>query len=190
LFARAVTRERELLVRAALGASRGRLIMQLFAEALLLSAVGAAVGLMVARFVLAASWTKIEGQSGPLPFWIDTSLSTTTMLYAAGLTLFAAAVAGVVPALKVTSGGAGRRLRAASSGGGGLQFGGVWTAVIVAQIALTTMLPVPLLGVGADVTRKKTAGFPAEEFLTATLAVDRMDGDAASGDTTAAVRAV
>jgi predicted permease len=190
LFARAVTRERELLVRAALGASRGRLIMQLFAEALLLSAVGAAVGLMVARFVLAASWTMIEGQSGPLPFWIDTSLSTTTMLYAAGLTLFAAAVAGVVPALKVTSGGAGRRLRAASSGGGGLQFGGVWTAVIVAQIALTTMLPVPLLGVGADVTRKKTAGFPAEEFLTATLAVDRMDGDAASGDTTAAVRAM
>jgi putative ABC transport system permease protein len=90
----------------------------------------------------------------------------------------------------VTSGGAGGRLRAASSGGGGLQFGGVWTVVIVAQIALTTMLPVPLLGVGADVARNTPAGFPAEAFLTATLEIDRFDGVAASGDTVPAVRAV
>ncbi|CAN5759390.1 hypothetical protein BH23GEM3_BH23GEM3_00310 [soil metagenome] len=159
-----------------------------FAEALLLCAVGAVVGLMVARFVLARAWTMIEEQTGPLPFWIDTSVSSTTILYAAGLTLFAAAIAGVVPAVKVTLGGVDGRLRAASSGGGGLQFGGVWTVVIVAQIALTTMLPVPLIGVGADVTRKTPAGFPAEAFLTATLAIDRFDGVAASGDTVPAVR--
>jgi putative ABC transport system permease protein len=189
LFARAVSRERELLVRTALGAGRGRLIIQLFAEALLLCAVGAVVGLMVARFVLARAWTEFEGQAGPLPFWIDTSISTTTILYAVGVTLFAAAIAGVVPALKVTSGGVERRLRAASSGGGGLQFGGVWTVVIVAQIALTTMLPVPLIGVGGDFLRETPAGFPAESFLTATLAIDRFDGVAASADTVPAVRA-
>src|SRR3954462_5135406 len=176
LFARAVSRERELLVRAALGASRGRLILQFFAEALTLCTVGAVVGLMVARFVLARTWTMIEGQTGPLPFYVDTSLSTTTILYAVGLTLFAAAIAGFVPALKVTSGGAGVRLRAASSGGGGLQFGGVWTVVIVAQIALTTVLPVPLIGVGSGVTRDRPAGFPAEAFLTAKLALDHFDG--------------
>src|SRR5215217_2898179 len=190
LFARAVSRERELLVRAALGASRGRLIMQLFAEALVLCAVGAVVGLMVARFVLARTWTMIEGQTGPLPFWIDTSVSSTAILYAIGLTLFAAAIAGFVPAIKVTSGGAGARLRAASSGGGGLQFGGVWTVVIVAQIALTTLLPWPLLGVGAGILRDTPAGFPAEAFLTATLEMDRFDGVAASGDTVPATRAV
>jgi putative ABC transport system permease protein len=190
LFVRAVSRERELLVRSALGASRGRLIIQLFAEALLLCAVGAVVGLMVARVALARAWTEFEAQAGPLPFWIDTSLSTTTMLYAAGLTLFAAAIAGVVPALKVTVGGAGGRLRAASSGGGGLQFGGVWTAIIVAQIALTTMLPVPLLGVGADFARTTPAGFPAEAFLTATLAIDRFDEGAAGSDTEPAATSV
>src|SRR5687767_14183865 len=145
---------------------------------------------MVARFVLERTWTMIEGQTGPLPFYVDTSVSSTTILYAVGLTLFAAAIAGVVPAVKVTSGGAGGRLRAASSGGGGLRFGGVWTVVIVAQIALTTMLPVPLIGVGADVTRDTPAGFPAEAFLTATLEIDRFDGVAASGDTVPAVRAV
>lgn len=190
LFARAASREQELLVRTALGASRGRLIIQLFTEALLLCAVGAVVGLMVAHFVLARAWTEFEVQAGPLPFWIDTSLSRTTILYAVGLTLFAAAIAGVVPALKVMSGDAGDRLRAASGGGGGLQFGGVWTVVIVAQIALTTMLPVPLIGVGADFARTTPAGFPAEAFLTATLAIDRFDGTAASGDTVPAVRAM
>lgn len=52
------------------------------------------------------------------------------------------------------------------------------------------MLPLPLIGVGKDVTRKIPAGFPAEAFLTATLAIDRFDGVAASGDTVPAVRAV
>lgn len=189
LFARAVSRERELLVRTALGASRRRLVLQLFAEALLLCAAGAVVGLVVARFVLARAWMMIEEQSGPLPFWIDTSISPPTILYAVGLTLFAATIAGVVPALKVTSGAVDGRLRAASGGGGGLQFGGVWSVVIVAQIALTTMLPVPLLGVGGDFARKTPAGFPAEAFLAATLEIDRFDGAAASGDTVPAVRA-
>lgn len=59
--------------------------------------------------------------------------------------------------------------------------------VIVAQIALTTMLPVPLLGVGRDFTRKTPAGFPAEQFLTATLAMDPFDGVAATTDTVSAV---
>ncbi|HYC51778.1 MAG TPA: ABC transporter permease [Gemmatimonadaceae bacterium] len=191
LFARAVSRERELLVRAALGAGRGRLIMQLFAEALVLSAVGAGVGLLAARFVLARTWTMIEGQTGPLPFWIDTSVSPTAILYALGLTLFAAAIAGVVPALKVTSGGAGARLRAASGGGGGLRFGGVWTVVIVTQIAFTTLLPWPLLGFGGGILKEDTpAGFPAEAFLTATLELDRLDGVAASGDTVPAMHAM
>jgi putative ABC transport system permease protein len=189
LFARAVSRERELLVRAALGASRGRLVLQFFAEALLLCAGGAVAGLMIARVMLARTWMMIEGQVGPLPFYIDTSLSTTTILYAGGLTLFAAAIAGVVPALKVTSGDAGGRLRAASSGGGGLQFGGVWTVVLVAQIALTTLLPWPLLGLGGEVLRQGApAGFPAEAFLTAVLEMDRLDGVAASGDTVPAAR--
>jgi len=91
----------------------------------------------------------------------------------------------------VTSGSAGARLRAASSGGGGLQFGGVWTVVMVVQIAFTTLLPWPLLGLGGGVSRDDTpAGFPAEAFLAATLDMDRFDGVAASGDTVPATRAV
>jgi putative ABC transport system permease protein len=63
--------------------------------------------------------------------------------------------------------------------------------VIVVQIAFTTLLPWPLLGVGGGGLREDTpAGFRAEAFLTATLEMDRFDGVAASGDTVPAARAV
>ncbi|MQA91374.1 MAG: FtsX-like permease family protein, partial [Gemmatimonas sp.] len=52
LFARAATRESELVVRSALGASRSRIVMQLFAEALVLGGGAAAVGLAAAGFAL------------------------------------------------------------------------------------------------------------------------------------------
>jgi putative ABC transport system permease protein len=190
LFARAASRQTEIVVRTALGASRGRLITQLFAEALVLSVVGAVVGLVASSLVLRWVWAIYEGQ-GTLPFWIGTSLSPTTVLYAIGLTLFAAMIAGVIPALKVTSGGVDVRLRAMSSGGGGLQFGGVWTGIIVAQIALTTTLPMLTSVLRDDFLklRDTPAGFAAEEFLTAMLALDRADGAAAGADTMPLARA-
>jgi len=191
LFARAASRQTEIVVRTALGASRGRLITQLFSEALVLCSVGAAVGLVASNLVLRWVWAIAEGQEGTLPFWMRTSLSPSTVGYAMGLTFLAAAIAGVVPALKVTSGGVDVRLRAMSSGGGGLQFGGVWTGIIVAQIALTATIPFVTSFLRNDYVRQRdvSAGFAAEQFLTAILALDRTDGAAASADTMPAVRA-
>jgi putative ABC transport system permease protein len=191
LFARAASRQTEIVVRAALGASRGRIIMQLFAEALVLCVVGATVGLVASNVLLQWLWTIAEGQRGALPFWMGTSLSPTTVLYAVALTLLAAVIAGVVPALKVTSAGFDARLRAMSSGGGGLHFGGVWTGIIVAQIALTVTLPMVTSFIRGDFVRARDvhAGFAASEFLTATLALDRLEGAMAGGDTTPVARA-
>jgi len=191
LFARAASRQTEIVVRTALGASRGRLITQLFSEALVLCTVGAAVGLVASNLVLRWVWAIAEGQEGTLPFWMRTSLSPSTVAYAMGLTFLAAAIAGVVPALKVTSGGVDVRLRAMSSGGGGLQFGGMWTGIIVAQIALTATIPFVTSFLRNDYVRQRdvSAGFSAEQFLTATLALDRADGAAASADTMPAMRA-
>jgi hypothetical protein len=108
MFARAATRESEIIVRSALGASRGRITMQLFAEALVLFGVATAVGLAAARFGLgwALNVAEIEMNSdgGHLPFWITDGLSSTTLLYALLLALLGAALAGVVPALKITRG--------------------------------------------------------------------------------------
>jgi putative ABC transport system permease protein len=175
MFARAATREGELVVRHALGASRGRIIAQLFTEALVLCGVAAAVGLAAAGFGVRMLVGAFEANMGQrLPFWFHADLSPLTVLYAVGLTVFGAAVAGVLPGLKVTR-GLETRLRQAAAGAGGLTFGGIWTAVIVAQIAVTLGFPVVAFNVARDVanTRSMTAEFPAAEFLSARIEFDR-----------------
>jgi predicted permease len=177
MFARAATRENELVVRSALGASRRRIITQLFAEALVLGGVAAAVGLAAAGFAL-DRWGKpyLELNLGRLPFWYDVSLSPATMLYAVGLTLLGAVVAGVVPAVKATH-RLGLRLREGSAGGGGLKFGGVWTAVVITQVAATVAFPAVVYVQQRELRRIRSfdVGFPAEQYLGARLEMDLAD---------------
>jgi putative ABC transport system permease protein len=174
MFARAATREGELAVRNALGASRGRIVAQLFAEALVLGGLAAAAGLGAAGLGVRLLVRAFEAHSGRLPFWFHAGLSPWTVLYAAGLTVLGAAIAGVLPGLKVTR-GLQARLRQAAAGAGGLTFGGIWTAVIVAQIAVTLAFPVVAFGVygGVRGARAMVADFPAAEFLSARIALDR-----------------
>jgi putative ABC transport system permease protein len=173
MFARAASRESELVVRSALGASRRRIVGQLFAEALVLAAVGAAIGLSVARYGL--RWVyhlvEIELWKGPLPFWFQPELSLRTVLYTVVLTLVAAAVAGVIPGVKASR-GLGPQLRAATRGGGH-RFGGIWTVVIVSQIAVTVGFPVVAFAVAMESrpTRMFDPGIPAHEYLTTLVTV-------------------
>src|ERR1700752_2762624 len=127
LFARAATREADLVVRTALGASRGRIVGQMFAEALVLGSVAALVGVTAADVALRTWGTAfLEANLGRLPFWFDLSLSPRTFAVAIVLTLAGAAIAGIMPAMKITR-GMGHRLKQTTAGSGGLQFGGVWT---------------------------------------------------------------
>ena len=167
LFARAASREADLVVRTALGASRGRIVAQMFAEALVLGGLAAIVGVIAADVAL-RYWGMgfLEANMGRLPFWFDLSLSPTSFAVAILLTTAAAAVAGIMPAMKITR-GMGDRLKQTTAGSGGLRFGGVWTVVIVAQVAATVIFP-------AVVYMEQTimsgiedfpAGFPTEQYL-------------------------
>ena len=184
LFARAASRETELVVRSALGATGGRIVAQLFAEALVLGAVAAAVGL-TAAFVVLRRWGTdfFEENLGRLPFWYDVRLSLPTVLYACALTLLGAAIAGVLPALKITR-GLGGRLRQATAGGGGVRFGGVWAAVIVTQVAFTVAFPAITWVVQRELARIRSfpAGFAAEEYLSAWLEMDATNARAQQDD--------
>src|SRR6185436_14185242 len=124
------------------------------------------------KWALAAMSTETEGW----PFWFEGGLSTTTLTYSAWLTLLAAVVAGVVPALKVTRTNMEAGLRQASAGAGGIRMGGIWTGVIVTQIAATVLFTAVAYVVqrqAAGIASARTA-FPAEEYLAMRL---DMDGD-------------
>jgi len=174
MFARAATRESEIVVRNALGASRKRIIVQLFSEALVLCGIGAVVGLAAARYGVRWGMFIIESNVGRLPFWVDDRLSWTTLLYTVGLTLLGAIIAGVVPALKVTR-NVGAHLQQTSAGaGGGVKFSGVWTVVIVAQVAVTVVFPVSVLFIRRTEgpIRSLDVGFASEQYLSARLEVE------------------
>ena len=184
LFARAETRESELAVRTALGASRSRIVAQMFAEALVLGGVAAVIGLAAAHIAL-KNWGLpfLEMNLGRLPFWYGVSLSPATVLFALGLTVLGSAIAGVMPALKVTR-RMGSRLKQATAGAGGLQFGGVWTAVIVVQVALTVAFPAVVYVEQGQLRHIRTfdAGFAAEEYLAVQLGMDSPPVAGANGD--------
>src|SRR3954467_8483835 len=167
LFARAASREADLVVRTALGASRGRIVAQMFAEALVLGGVAAIVGVTAAHFAL-RTWGMVflETNLGRLPFWFDLSLSPRAFAVAMVLTVAGAAVAGIMPAMKITR-GMGHRLKQTTAGSGGLQFGGVWTAVIVAQVAATVTFPALVYWEQSQLRRVEhfDPGFANEQYL-------------------------
>jgi predicted permease len=181
LFARAATRESEIIVRSALGASRNRIVAQLFAEALVLGGVSAAAGLVAVALTLERyGRAYLEVNLGTLPFWIQPGLSLTTILYAVLLTVVGAVVAGVMPGLKVTR-GLGARLKEGTAGSG-LRFGGVWTAVIIAQVAVTVIVPAAIFFERREMTRIKSSNvnFADEEYLAVRLEMNKPNGGADS----------
>jgi hypothetical protein len=108
------------------------------------------------------------------PFWWNDALSPITVLYAAALAVAGAVMVGVVPALKATGGAVQSRLgRLSAGGGGGLRFGGMWTVVIVLQVALSVMfLPLAVSQAGAAFKSPVATGFAADQCVTAQLGRD------------------
>ena len=176
VFARAASRGWEITVRSALGASRGRIVAQLFVEALVLAGVAAVLGLAIAKAALAWGLGLAAG-SDALPFWIDAAISWKTVLYAALLTLFGAAIIGILPALRVTRINVQEALRSEGAARSGLRFGGFWTTVIVVQVAITVaFLPLAAGGVfESNRFRQRAEGIGAERYLTAGVDIDRED---------------
>lgn len=194
MFARAATRETEVIVRSALGASRRRIVMQLFAEALVLGGVAAVVGLTAAewgvRWGLEHMRAELTDGSGRFAFWIDGRLSPLTFVYAALLTVLAAAIAGVLPGLKITR-NLGNRLKGSTAGAGGTHFGGMWTAVIVLQLAVTMGFPVATFFVRKDAVRLETQPlpFPVDQYLSVRLDMEQSSAESESDTSAAALRA-
>ncbi len=172
--ARTATRSWEFTVRSALGASRGRIIRQLYIEALMLTAVAAALGLAIAKLALSIGVERFA-LTGALPFWITADLSTASMLYAAALAVIGAAVVGILPGLRATRANISQALRSEGSGGGSQKFGWFWTLLIVMQVAITVFF-LPVAGGGVFESNRfnqRAEGIGAERFVVANLSMDQ-----------------
>jgi putative ABC transport system permease protein len=178
-YARTAIREGEMAMRSALGASRARIISQLFVEALVLASIAAAVGLIAADRTLHWGIESVAEGKGGVPFWMAPGLEITTILYAGGLAVAGAVMLSLLPALRVTRTRLQPHLMNLGGGGSTLRFGRVWTTSMIAQVALTAIaIPVGIEGASQAIRRVRIhAQFPSHEYFTARLEFDRPAGE-------------
>ena len=170
VYARTSARHGEIAMRSALGASRGRIVAQLFVESLVLALVAAGLGVVLAYTALDLGnrIMLLEMDSG-LPFWMDLGIKPMTILYAVALAVVTAILTGVLPGLQATGRSLQTDLR--ELGGTGMRLGKTWTALIVAQVGIAVAaLPVALnLGWSEMRVSATRQAYPADEFLIASL---------------------
>lgn len=191
VYARTATRMGEIAVRTALGASRARIVMQLFVEALVLSVTSAAIGLTIVSVMLAKAGDVLNKSDDPtaqLEYWIHFGVSPALIAYVAALALLAGMIVGVLPALKAT----GKRVHAGlqhfASRGASMQLGRTWTALVVLQVAITVAaLPAATYFASESFRLGMRGAAPAaRDLVRGTLAFSRDD---ATGDGGSAARA-
>lgn len=173
MLTRTATREREILVRTALGATRGRILTQLLLEALLLASLALGSGLTATSLLLKAA-ADVLRMGDRWPFWLEGGLSPATVGYAGALTLLGAIIVGVVPGLKVMGNSMSDRLRQSTAGGGGLRMGRVWTGLIVTQIAATVLFSAIAYVVHRQAVYLASVEtvFPTAKYLSVRLAME------------------
>jgi predicted permease len=101
LFVRATARQREMAVRAALGASRGRLVRQMVTEGLLLSSLGGVAGYIVGQWVSNAYISRLD-LGADLPLRFDTSFDLRVFLFSLGAAILTGVLIGLWPAWRAS----------------------------------------------------------------------------------------
>jgi predicted permease len=183
MFARTAMREPEIVVRNALGASRVRVMGQLFTEALVLASAAALVGLTAAGLVIRYVFNLLTERQVALPFWFEADIEPATIFYTGVLTVVCAAIVGLLPAIRATGGHVQAGLARISTGGTSMRFGGMWSVIIVLQVAFSVIcLPFGIAVVGEMLGEQRLrSAFPSDAFLTFRA---ELDADAGSGATT------
>ena len=166
LLMRGTDRQREVAVRIALGAGRGRLVRQLMTESLVLAVVGGVLGLVVAKYGIQALVSIIPAGQRP-PTLVGLGVNLTVLLYSALVSIVAGIAFGLVPALREARPQMAEVLKQGSRGSG--RAGRLRDALAMGEIALTIVLMSGAALFGRSLVKLMSIelGFQTEHLLTA-----------------------
>jgi len=137
LLAQSTTRRREMAIRTALGASRGRIVRQLLTEAVVLAIAGGSAGLLLAAWCETA---LVAASPVDIPRLHGVHLDGGVLIFALGISMLTAIAFGLVPALQASRAEAGDTLKDEGRGASGAHGGRLRQALIVAEVALSFVL--------------------------------------------------
>ena len=175
LVARASLRRKEVAVRMALGAARGRIIRQHLTEVVVLASAGATIGVLLSVFGM--RWFTSTLSNNPPPFWIRFDLDHRIMLFVLGLIVLSSLVAGGLPALHAARVNAGAALKEDSRSSTSGSFGRFSSALVVAELAVSCGLLIAAGLMIKSVTQLRTLPMPfaIDPVLTARVDLPRSD---------------
>ncbi len=166
IMSRASQRTREMAIRTALGAGRGRVIGQILTESMILALMGATAGLGLAWEGVALFNAALVAKEPP--GWIHIAIDLPALLFALAATLAAAAISGLVPAFKVSRTQLNEVLKDEGRGSTSLRLGWLSRMVVVAELALSCSLLVAagLMVKSIILARTVPLGFRTADLLT------------------------
>jgi len=176
MLVRAATRQKEIALRAALGASRIRLIRQMLTESVLLAVIGGALGVLIAVFGVDLLLKLSEGS---IPITADVKIDATVMMFTLLLSLGTGLLFGLVPAFRTLRSGLTDSLKEAGRTGGGQLRSRTRSLLVVFECAVAVVL---LIGAGLLVRSlvellKTNPGFETDGVLTMRLDLARKKYD-------------
>jgi putative ABC transport system permease protein len=142
LLARAASRQKEIAIRTAMGASRTRLLRQLLVESVALSLIGGALGILAAVWAVGAINGALPPNFLPVP---DVGVDSTVLLFAAGMTLVTGVLFGIAPAWHGAKADLNAMLKQSAPAAGGGSRPLLRNGLAAAELALATVL---LVGAG------------------------------------------
>ena len=179
LLARAAARRREIAVRLAIGASRGRLLRQLLTESVLLFLIAGAAGVLLARWLLLGLMALVPRL--PIQLAIDPQIDVRALAFALAVSLVAGVLAGLAPALQSTRPALAPELRNDVNGSGSRLR--LRNGLLVAQMAFSMLLLVVggLFARALVQARSIDPGFDPRGVQIATLDFRLSNHDSTSG---------
>jgi predicted permease len=167
LLARSTARQNEFAIRIALGAGQQRVIRQLLTESLLLSLIGGALGLVVAKFGTTAALAAVPRT---LPRAEDIGLDPRVLLFTLAISVLAGVIFGLMPAWKASQGNVSRQLIESGRALAGAR-GGAQSMFVIGEMAMALVL---LIGAGLMIRTlvslwRSDPGFNPKNVLTLEL---------------------
>src|SRR5690348_3229892 len=177
MLARATQRTKEMAVRAALGATRGRMMRQLVTESLLLFAFGGAAGTFFGMWGMSWIESMIPGRvRGYLVNYGQVSLDWVTLGFTLGVALLCGLIFGLAPAFQTSGLDVNRTLKEASGQASGSGRSARMRKIFVAAeiaLAMVVLISTALLAKSYIISVRASTGFDSQNVMTATFALPK-----------------